>query len=185
MGLRRSVDTVIESFKVPEAQRHLTVSPNSDDSYISSLITTSRMYLENLTRRAFQGPQTWVWTMRGFRCAELWIPRPPLVSVTSISYKDSNGTTQTLSASQYIVSNAASEFDLGRITLAYGQFWPGTYGVADDVTITFIAGYTTLPRPLYHAQLMTLEKLYEGIPEADIQPTIDDLIGQYVVEKAG
>lgn len=70
------------------------------------------------------------------------IPVPPLQSVTSLTYVDTNGVTQTLDPSLYIV-DANSE--TGRITPAFSTPWPYTRSVINAVNITFVAGYAYNP----------------------------------------
>jgi len=66
----------------------------------------------------------------------MFLPRVPLVSVTSITYVDTAGTTQTLATTVYSVN--AYE---GRIYLAYGQVWPACRSsIEDKVIVRFIAG---------------------------------------------
>lgn len=69
------------------------------------------------------------------------LPLPPLRSVSSISYVDTDGAAQTLSSSVYRVLNAGAEFTRGRVELAYGQSWPSTRDQAQAVTVTFAAGF--------------------------------------------
>lgn len=64
------------------------------------------------------------------------LPCIPLLSVTSITYVDANGATQTLSPSNYSVNLAE-----GKIYLAYNQTWPTLrYGWNDRITVRFVAG---------------------------------------------
>lgn len=70
--------------------------------------------------------------------AAIYVPRPPLQSVTSIGYVDSSGTTATLASTDYIV-DAASE--PGRIMPRYGDTWPTPREQIAAVTVTYVAGY--------------------------------------------
>lgn len=63
---------------------------------------------------------------------------PPLQSVTSITYVDTAGATQTLAADQYTVDTKSQP---ARITPAYGVSWPATREQANAVTVRFVAGY--------------------------------------------
>lgn len=67
----------------------------------------------------------------------IWLPKPPLASVTSITYYDADNASQTLSASYYVVDAKSMP---GRIVLASGYSWPSTYDRPNAVTITYIAG---------------------------------------------
>lgn len=63
---------------------------------------------------------------------------PPLSSVTSITYVDTDGVTQTLAASEYQVDSASKP---ARIRPAYNVVWPYTRTQMNAVIVRFVAGY--------------------------------------------
>lgn len=63
---------------------------------------------------------------------------PPLTSVTSITYTDTDGNVQVLAADQYQVDSASIP---ARIIPAYGVVWPYTRQQLNAVIIRFVAGY--------------------------------------------
>lgn len=63
-----------------------------------------------------------------------------LVGVTSITYVDASGDTQTLDSSKYQVITSKVP---GKIVPAYGQTWPATRSIEEAVTINYTAGYGT------------------------------------------
>lgn len=96
--------------------------------------------------------QTWRLDLDGFPCGGRYvpgrgmvderaikIPLPPLQTVSSITYVDTNGDTQTLATSVYQVVNRQRQPSM--IVEAYGQSWPSTRNVPDSVSVTFVAGY--------------------------------------------
>jgi uncharacterized phiE125 gp8 family phage protein len=84
---------------------------------------------------------------------------PPLQSVTSITYVDTDGVTQTLAADQYQVDSASIP---ARIVPAYGVLWPYTRTQLNAVTIRFVAGYTTVPACIKNWMLMRIKTLWDG-----------------------
>lgn len=70
--------------------------------------------------------------------ASIRIPRPPLQSVTSVSYIDTNGTTTTLSSTDYIVDTTSEP---GRIMPRYGDTWPVPREQINAVSVVYVAGY--------------------------------------------
>ena len=72
----------------------------------------------------------------------LWFPRNPVQSVTSIQYIDINGALQTLDPSLYIVDTESTQ---GRLSPAFGRYWPPTQMQIDAVKITYVAGYSNVP----------------------------------------
>lgn len=74
-------------------------------------------------------------------CRSILLPFPPLQSVTSITYVDPLGVTQTLSTSLYTVENAGTE--RARIKEAPFCIWPVTRRQSGAVTVRFVCGYGT------------------------------------------
>lgn len=71
------------------------------------------------------------------------LPLSPMQSVSSITYIDTAGDTQTLSSSTYRVLNANNPAKRGRIELDYDSAWPATRYIEQAVTVTYVAGYGT------------------------------------------
>ena len=69
--------------------------------------------------------------------SRILVPMPPLQSVSSIAYLDSNGVSQTLATTYYRV---LTDREPGEIILRYGQTWPSTYDEPQAVTINYLAG---------------------------------------------
>ena len=87
---------------------------------------------------------------------------PPLQSVTSISYVDTDGATQTLAADQYLVDAKSQP---ARIAPAYGCAWPSTREQNNAVTVRFIAGYgaaANVPACIKNWMLMRIKTLWEN-----------------------
>ena len=117
--------------------------------------------------------QTWEWKIDRFWSSIIRVPLPPLQSVSSITYIDSNGDTQTLATSVYNVLDTDNPTRPGRIELAYGQSWPSTRAQADAVTITFVAGYgdrNSIPDATKHLiMLMVAGASCERQPVSDVR----------------
>ena len=67
------------------------------------------------------------------------LPRSPLQSITSITYVDNDGITQTLDASQYLVDTVSRP---PRIVPAYGKSWPTPRVQINAVKVRFVCGHT-------------------------------------------
>ena len=101
------------------------------------MIKGARMLAEGKTRRAFI-TQTWDWLFDAFPASGLKVPKPPLQSVTSITYIDTDGNSQTLAATEYRVDNSTEP---GRITPAFSKVWPVTRAVTNAVTVRIVVGF--------------------------------------------
>lgn len=166
-GLSLTSAPAIEPLTLEDAKRQLRLSSevSAHDELITSLIKAARQYCEQHTGRQFINA-TWALKLDRFPVSEpIRIPKAPLSSITSITYLDSSGDSQTWGTSNYRVSTSKEP---GEVSLAYGQSYPSTYPVADAVTVTFVAGYgsaaTSVPEPLRQAMLMYVEKLFDGDP---------------------
>jgi uncharacterized phiE125 gp8 family phage protein len=128
-----------EPLSVSQLKTHLRIDHNDEDDDLEDLIIEARQKLESDMRRAFI-TQTWRMSLDGWPTLdEILLPRPPLQSVTSIVYKDSEGTPTTWSSSAYIVD---TDSEPGRIVLAYGETWPSlTLYPANPIQVTFVPGY--------------------------------------------
>lgn len=160
-AMRVTTAPAIEPVTLSEAKLHLRVDHTADDSLITALIVAAREQAEAFTSRAFIEQTI---TLKFDAFPEYFrLPRPPLVSVTSIAYLDSAGASQTISNTLYRVD---AQSEPGRVTVAYGQSWPATHDVTGAVTVVYKAGYSatsaSVPASIKHAILMMVESLYEN-----------------------
>jgi len=183
MGLSLITPPVGEPITTAEAKEHLIVTETDDDSYIAALISAATLKLENDTSRRFL-TQTWDYYMDEFPDSdELILPYPPLQSITSIKYLDTNGVEQTFAAADYIVDTYSEE---GRIALDEGESWPSTQPVINAVYTRMVVGYglaASVPEALKHALKLYLSLLYENrepIVMGTIVSKIPDSIGALV-----
>lgn len=121
------------------------VPATDEQTRVTELIAAATSYLDG--RDGILGrclvTQAWDLTLDGFPSGgkPIRLPLPPIQSVTSITYTDTNGAAQTLSSSVYALS--ADRDHRPRIHLAYNQSWPETRSIEDAVTVRFVAGYAS------------------------------------------
>lgn len=119
-----------------ECQRQCRAFDPNDDATIQNYLDAAVDYYQDVTGRQLI-TATWRLDLPGFpACIEL--PMPPLIAVSSITYLDDEGTTQTLSTDQYVVDAVNMP---GRILPASGVSWPSTYEQWNAVRVTYTAGY--------------------------------------------
>lgn len=163
-----------EPVSLSEARKHLRIeafgSPakHPDDRYVEGLIAASREWCEQYTRRAL-ATQTVDYALNGFP-EVIELPLAPLQSVTSITYLDQAGTSQTLSTSVYYIDY----FD-SKIYLNSNQVWPATSNRENSVIVEYVAGYdeedTPLPNPIKSAILLLVGSFYENRQEDQMAGT--------------
>ena len=148
------------SVTLAEAKLQLRQDESADDALITTLCEAADQHIESfLGRRLIT--QTWDYKRNSFPC-RIELPYPPLVSVSSITYIDTNGTTQTLSTDYYAVDVAREP---GRITLKYGMSWPSTQCIENAVTVRYVAGYgaaSAVPSAIKAAAKLLIGHWYES-----------------------
>lgn len=140
-GLRRTVAPTLRAVDLNSFKVHAGYEDDDQDTLISEYIDAATDYAEEYQNRCWR-LSTWQATYDSFPCdGVFYLPRPPLVAVSSIAYRDTAGDSQTFSASYYVV-DAISE--PGRIGLAIGYSWPPIGEMLNAVTVTYTAGYSTV-----------------------------------------
>lgn len=151
----------VEPISLTDAKAHLYVFHNDDDALIGALVVAARADAERRLGRALIN-QTWELSLDAFP-DEIELPYPPLVSVTSIKYLDSNGVDQVLDPSQYLVDADSAP---GAVVPAYGASWPPIRAQRNTVRARYVAGYgadgTSVPAPIKQWILLRIGALYEN-----------------------
>lgn len=164
MGLVVSTAPTIYPVSQTEVKKHLeiAVSDTSHDDHIDMLTATATEKAEAYSKQSFIN-RTYQLKLDKFPRWEIMLPRPPLSSVSSISYVDGDGATQTLSSSLYLVSTSSKP---GRVTPAYNEVWPETRNIIDAVTVTYVAGYgatsASVPQRARQAILLMVGTWFEN-----------------------
>lgn len=172
MNLRVITQPATEPVSTATAKSHLRVDHSADDALIDSYIKTARELGEGLARRAFI-TQTLELVLDEFPAdLKLKLPRPPLQSVTSVKYLDSENVEHTFT--DYVV-DARSE--PGVVT------FNSTPGVAlaesGAVAVRFVAGYGTsasnVPSVFVQAIMQSVAHFYEFREAVDIPNSAKNL----------
>lgn len=145
----------------------------TDDPMISMLIASARAAAETELHRSLI-TQTLDAYFDRFPCPPLRyadlpsqheLRLPPLSSVTSITYIDTEGAQQTLAVDQYLVDAVSKP---ARVAPAYGVSWPSTRDQANAVVVRFVAGYgaaAAVPACIRNWMLMRIATLWENRQE--------------------
>jgi uncharacterized phiE125 gp8 family phage protein len=119
MALRLITAPTVEPVSRTEAKTHLRVDSTDEDTLIDGLIQTAREYCEDYQNRAYL-EQTHELVLDSWPVGNvIALPKPPLQSVTSVTYYDTTGAATVWPASNYIVDTASH-----RLALGYGKSWP-------------------------------------------------------------
>ncbi len=138
----------------------------AEDDLLTAIITTAREYVEDVTGRALL-TQTWYYYLDEFPAKDdfIKIPFGNLQSVTSIKYKDTDGTETTMTVTtDYLVETNTDQ--CGKIVLPYGESWPtDTLYPSNPITIEFVCGWTaasSIPKRIITALKMICSDLYSN-----------------------
>lgn len=221
MGLYLVIPPTLEPVTRDEVKLQSRISDPSQDSRVDRFISSARSYAENRLGRQLMNA-TWRLTLDNFPNSiggSPWyqsvsqnfpsysqfyngrycdhriiiLPRPPLVSLTSIRYYDVAGTLQTFSSSNYVVDTFGEP---GRVQLKALTLWPVTQDRINAVQIDFVAGYGTdrenVPADIRHAIETIAAHAYEhreavietdsGMKLVSVPLLADDLLDLHRVE---
>lgn len=175
-----------EPITTAEAKSHLRVDGSDEDTYIGTLITAARQWVEETHGLALV-TQTWDLSLGGFpRGVYIPIQKAPLVSVTSVTYYDDDLSTSTVfSSSSYQVDTAERV-----IALKDGQLWPSdSLRLSSGVVVRFVAGYGDagdVPEAIKHAIKLLVAQMYAnrepeitGTVVARVQFAVNALLAPY------
>jgi uncharacterized phiE125 gp8 family phage protein len=146
-----------------DAKVHLKVEDATDDGLIRALIGAAAEYAETFTRRRLL-TQTWDLKLDDFPCAVIELPFPPVSSVTSVSYVDTAGDTQTWSSALYTATlPVGPQAAPATIEPIYGESFPSTRSQSSAVTVRFVCGYgaaSDLPSSIVAAMKLLIGHWY-------------------------
>jgi len=183
MGWKLKTGPTVEPVTLTEVKLHLklaTVTADAEaytdeDTLLTALIQAAREQAEKYTNRALIN-QTWEYYLDEFPDGDIPVHVSPLSSVTSITYIDSDGVTQTLATTVY---QADTTVEPGKIFLKYGQLWPSTRTVPNAVVITYVSGYgstaASVPASIRAAILLIIGHLYEHRENVTVGVTANDM----------
>lgn len=121
-----------------EAKTLCDITFDTDDALIDGLIKTAVS--------KFDGPtgigialitQTWELSLDSFPTGDLELLGWPVKSVSSVSYIDANGDTQTMPEADYRLD---AKGDKARLSPAHGKSWPSSRGENGAVSIEYVVG---------------------------------------------
>jgi uncharacterized phiE125 gp8 family phage protein len=169
--LARLIEPDIEPITTAEAKTHMRVEVSDDDTYIDTLITAAREWVEEYTGACLID-QTWQLKFQGYVYGEFRLRRYPIIEVQSFVY-DESGTATTLASTNYEVDGALTKFP--KLIQSYNGTISANY--TRPITIQFRAGFANrsvsptegrekVPAPFKHAIKLLVGHLYEN-READ------------------
>lgn len=185
MSVKLITAPATEPVSLTEAKAHLRVTSTDEDTVITALIVSAREAVEHELARALIS-QTLEKTLDMFPDA-IELPHPPVQSITSVKYLDTDGVEQTLSSTSYTLDNA-SDSRPAWLTPAYGYDWPHTYAEVNAVRVRYLAGWANaaaVPQAIKQWMLLNIGHWYENRESVNIGninsklPFVDHLLDRY------
>lgn len=142
LSLTRTAAPAWALLGLADVKGHLRITDTAEDAQLQELIDVAAEQIDgpsSIVGRALL-TQSWRLQLNEWPCDSIIrLPLPPLQSVTSITYVDEAGATQTVDPADYQVSIPG---DLpATIRPAYGKAWPAARCVADAIAVDFVCGY--------------------------------------------
>lgn len=170
-----------------EAKAHLRVDGSDEDTLIDGIVLAAEQYLDGYTGILGRALITQTWSeSRPWFDYRIPLRVMPVQSVTSVTYYDANGDSQTVNSGVYRLHNGSGGAYLVQVD---GQSWPGGTQTRDDaVTVTYVCGYgnasTDVPQPIIQAALMLVAHWHEnraavGKVAGPLKYAVDALIAPY------
>lgn len=170
----------VEPVTLSEAKAHMRVTHTDEDTLITSLIVAARNYVEGLANRPLVN-RTYTLKLDRFPGGyEIILPAGKVSAVSSITYVDTAGATQTLSAGAYTLEGQRlpSSIVINPSTISA---WPSTryYAGISSVTVSYTAGYgaaaANVPQALRQAVLMSVAYWYDIARETGSETALTEV----------
>ena len=136
-SLKRTLDPATEPVTLEEVKRQCNAVATDEDLAFDLWIAAAREMVEAAANRSLV-TQTWRLQLSDWPDDEIELPRPPLQSVTSITYYDADGVQQTLSTDVYQVD---ADREPAIVVLKPNQSWPTHDYRHNGIVVTYVAGY--------------------------------------------
>lgn len=140
------IKTVSASYPVTlsELKEHLRLPAAyvAEDNRLNFFIQAATRFAENYTNRMMI-ESSWYLYLNSFPKSsneKICFLRNPIISITSIKYKDESNVEQTWLSSCYALVNSEEP---AYVKPVYGEEWPSAYNSPNSITIEFKAGYST------------------------------------------
>jgi uncharacterized phiE125 gp8 family phage protein len=168
-----------EPVTLDQVKAQSRIETTDEDTYLAGLIAAARAHVESVCGIAV------ITQTRAAKCdafADLeTLPFAPVASVSSVTYVDIAGATQTLSASVY---EARADGLSASIVLKSGQAWP-TIQTGSRITVTAVVGTAAAPDEIRHAILMLTAHWFmnrEAVGQNNVAPlpmAVDALLANW------
>lgn len=159
MYLRRTVGPVAAPATAAEVMALGRITDTADTALVTRKIAQATAIVSEMTGRVVMA-ETWAYSVPAIVRNDLVLPKSPVQSVESITYLDAEDVQQDATVSDFYLMK---DEDRAVLRPKSGTAWPTANTDRDDaITITFVAGYTTVPDSIKQAVEMLALHLFEN-----------------------
>lgn len=192
--MKNSIITVgptSEPVSILEAKQQLRILSDDTtfDVEISRKLTAARQWIERRYGISLIS-QTRKQTQAAFPCGKINLLYPPVQAITSFTYTDSNGATQTMvagtnySSAGLLTPVAGGSHDVVIPHLYPVSIWPVAKCIPDAIQIIYVAGYgsdgTYVPQAIKEQILKVLGHFFENRQaDAELELSVDQGMAGY------
>lgn len=158
MSIQVITPATAEPLSLTEVKEFLRVDSSDEDATLNIMIAAAREMCENYTRQILM-TTTIAEKMDSFPSGNVLLSRGPIQSITSISYLDSAGDTQTVSSADYTKDLISQPSRLDPVTS-----WPSANAEVNAVTTQYVVGFSSasdVPAPLRQGIMLVIASMYE------------------------
>lgn len=175
-----------EPVTTAEAKLYARIPHAIEDALVDTWIEAGRKLAEDYQHRSYI-TQVWQMVLDRFPCTPFDFPRPPLITLDSVKYYDTDEAETTYASTNYQVDIISEP---GRFSLAYNILWPSVVlRNLNGVIFEFTTGYgaaSDVPKTLKDAIYLYCAYRYEnrtaeedGIPDTFYHILDPDRIAVY------
>lgn len=158
---------------VAQAKDELRIDTSDHDTRLTRYVAAATAFVQAMT-----GTRCVTQTV-DMKCDD-WadlsaLPLGPVQSITSLTYVDTAGATQTVSTDVY---EARLTGLAPHLVLKFQQFWPvAQFG--SQITVRAVVGYTAVPDDMQSALLVLVRAMNDDGGVDAVQPTVAALLANY------
>lgn len=179
MKLELDTAATVEPITPDDVKARSRITTSSEDALLAELIIEARQAAENVAWSRFI-TQTWDAYYDNFAQLSRRLPYPPLSSVSSVKYTDTDGVLQTVSTDIWEVGD---ELGVGIVRLKVDQQWPvDVRSHPDSVVVQFVCGYgdpSDVPLSIKAAIVLHVLAAYYHRDEMEIPKAFRQFLAPY------
>lgn len=150
-----------------QLRRHCKIDPpdatNDADDDLTAALAAAHATAQHYTGISI-GSQTLELALDEFPEGGIQLLQGPVTSITSVSYVDENGDTQTLASSAYSLDDYSTP---AWLLPAADTDWPSTYAAANAVKVRYVAGASALDGAVAQALRLLVGLYFDNRNAAD------------------